>query len=139
MVVGDLCIQPCGVALQGWEEEKQWVYLQPGKKVWVLPSASVQPCFFLCLPQGCSRRLPKACSLVPPFSTVCLLIWMCCHAAPKPWLGWEITEQLKGLFHLIWLISMWPFLFLGLGPGSPVPSQGTGPSSSPPALESWCC
>lgn len=32
------------------------MYSQPGKKVWVLPSASVQLCFFLHLPQSCSRR-----------------------------------------------------------------------------------
>lgn len=114
---------------------------QPGEKSWVPTSASVQPCFFLCLPQGRSKRLLKGCGLVPPFSTVCFPIRMCWLAAPKPWLGWDITEQLRGLFHSVWLIATnpKPFPFLGLGLGSPVPPQGMGPSSCPPALESWCC
>lgn len=111
---------------------------QPGEKLWVPSSASVQPCFFLHLPQGCSRRLPKGCGLVPLFIIVCLPIRMCWHTAP-PWMGWDITEQLKGLFCSVWLMTTntRAFPFLGLGLDFPVPSQGT--SLSPPALESWCC
>lgn len=63
----------------------------------------------------------------------------CAGTLPPPWMGWDITEQLKGLFCSVWLMTTntRAFPFLGLGLDFPVPSQGT--SLSPPALESWCC
>lgn len=106
---------------------------------------SAQPSFPLCLPRGCGKRLGWGTWPCATFQHVCLPhpdVLACC---PRSWPHWDISQAAGRAVPLCLADHSKPQAVslkrqlqrhLGLGPGSPVPPRGTGPSPPPPTFES---